>query len=189
MTLGAPSPSFAFSLRVSLGSCYGQHIGRSRTVPQVTREREGRKARGREGGREREREAGRSERTDGRMDGRTDGRTNKRVARSLARASSRWPRPCDTFAAVTSLVDREIHVATHRPPGPARTRACCRGPGARHRVKSLAVCPRGSTTISLSTLSHPLLEPRLAGPSLRLCLAFAISLFPRLPSLGLALSC
>jgi len=71
------------------------------------------------------------------------------LARSLARASSRWPRPCDTFAAVTSFVGREIHVATHRPAGPARTRACCRGPGARRRVKSLAVCPRGSTTISV----------------------------------------
>jgi len=107
------------------------------------------------------------------------------LPRSLVGASSRWPRPCDTFAAVTSFVGREIHVATHRPPGPAHTRACCRGPGARRRrVKSLAVCPRGSTTISLYPFASASRASRVP-LSLCLCLAFAISLFPSpVPRLG-----
>lgn len=59
----------------------------------------------------------------------------------------------DTFASiVTSSVGRGIHVATHRPAGPARcARACCRGPRGPPRVGFILVKPGRSPSPLLAS--------------------------------------
>lgn len=87
-----------------------------------------------------------------------------------------------------SFVDRGIHVAMHRPPGAAgqhfaRTQtSCCRGPGARRRVKMLPFVLEAP--ISPLPLPPRIRFPSLADPSRSLAPALSSSSSLLLPKRG-----